>query len=353
MAVGPPSPWLWLPAAGVTLALALGARALALRVGLVDDASDAPERKAHRAPVPLTGGVTIVAAVLAVGFLAVPTLARLGPERFEQLAGDPWLGFSDPRAAPQPAWFAGERVRGFASVLPALLVAALAGLADDLAPRGLATLPKLLGQLAAGLALAWFAAGGDPRTDPERFALCAFGAVAAMNALNTFDNSDGAAASLAGGAFLLAGSLLAPIVLALVPLALVRRRGAPLAWLGDSGSHALGILLFAHPLAWPALFLPALDLARVAWLRARAGEPPWRGDRRHLAHRLEACGRSRFAVCAWLAPIGLAPVAGWITAARGGPGWAAWAGFALGAALFAAALRVHPPEPCSAPRAER
>ena len=34
-----------------------------------------------------------------------------------------------------------------------------------------------------------------------------------------------------------------------------RRRRGPVAYLGDSGSHALGMLLFAVPAAWPALLI--------------------------------------------------------------------------------------------------
>jgi UDP-N-acetylmuramyl pentapeptide phosphotransferase/UDP-N-acetylglucosamine-1-phosphate transferase len=93
---------------------------------------------------------------------------------------------------------------------------------------------------------------------------------------------------------LVAASPMGGAPLAFLPFTLVRARGSdvPRAWLGDGGSHFLGILLLTTPVAWAALVLPALDLARVAFVRARSGDPVWRGDRRHLAHVLAWRGLS-------------------------------------------------------------
>jgi UDP-N-acetylmuramyl pentapeptide phosphotransferase/UDP-N-acetylglucosamine-1-phosphate transferase len=90
----------------------------------------------------------------------------------------------------------------------------------------------------------------------------------------------------------------------------MRKPGArtPRAWLGDSGSHLLGIVLLTTPVACAALVLPLADLARVAWLRKRAGEPIWVGDRRHLAHGLQARGLGPAAVVLVLVALALPPV---------------------------------------------
>ena len=152
------------------------------------------------------------------------------------------------------------------------------GLVDDLRRGGLAPGAKLAGQLAVGLTLAL-----EPSIDPRERWLWALGAVVAQNALNTWDHADGNAVSLgllalwphAGARGALAGFL---------PFNLLTRRGeppgarVPLAYLGDSGSHLLGVLVVWFPAARAALLLPLADLVRVAWLRARAGEPPWRGS---------------------------------------------------------------------------
>ncbi len=116
----------------------------------------------------------------------------------------------------------------------------------------------------------------------------------------------------------------------LAPNLLLRRTAStPLAYLGDGGSHLLGMALLVVPGAWPALGLPLLDLARVALERARAGEAPWRGDRRHLAHRLERRG---------LGPVPVALIL-WITAALPLllPTFLGWPALAL-AYLFQVAL---------------
>lgn len=178
------------------------------------------------------------------------------------------------------------------------LAAALAvGLVDDLVPGGLRPSRKLVGQGLAGLVMVapeLARSASDPARLLAALALAA-GAVVAMNTVNTWDNADGAA----GGLGLLAlGPLFAAAFAGFLPFNLRRRDGRPLlrgmphAILGDAGSHVLGMLLWLVPSAWPALALPLADLARVALERVRAGQRPWVGDRRHLAHRLERSGAS-------------------------------------------------------------
>ncbi|MEZ5990399.1 MAG: MraY family glycosyltransferase [Planctomycetota bacterium] len=89
-------------------------------------------------------------------------------------------------------------------------------------------------------------------------------------------------------------------------------------YMGDQGTHALGFFMMAvvcfnfgvlhaveieHPGNWgtpkwqvmlPSMLLPSLipvlDLCQVSVRRILARTPPWRGDRRHLAHVLAAWG---------------------------------------------------------------
>jgi len=170
----------------------------------------------------------------------------------------------------------------------ALLAAFLLGTWDDLRP--LPAWLKLLGQVLAGALLAQ-----EMGHVGMEIPLAILVAVAAQNAMNTWDHADGLCAGLAAVA-------LPPVVagpfLGFLPWNLLLMRkgskegetGVPWAYLGDAGSHLAGILMVWYEPARPLLLLPLLDLARVSWLRMRAGQPIWVGDRRHLAHRLQALG---------------------------------------------------------------
>ncbi len=275
-----------------TLALALGCVAalacaatwalarLAPRLGW-SDAGDGG-RKTQRAPLWPVGG-----AAVALAWLAAAALGASWPSATAGLATWP---------------------------LAALGAAFAVGLADDLAPRGLGPAAKLAGQTLAGVVLVApeLAQVGDVGVLRTFGALAlAAGAVAAMNALNTWDNADGAA----GGLGLLALAPGAPLAAAglagFLPCNLRRRDGrallpgAPNAILGDAGSHLLGMALCLAPATWPVLALPLADLARVSVARLCAGQAPWVGDRRHLAHRLERCGFAPAVVAAVLALIAL------------------------------------------------
>lgn len=246
------------------------------------DAAVGPEahRKWQRHPVATVGGTAIVLAWLVAllhGSWWVP----------ETLPGLP------PDAHPGVVRWA---------VIGALGIAWGVGFVDDWRRAGLGALGKLVGQGIAGglLSLPWWFADASGVGVPLAWTLLwAAAAIVALNAWNFFDNADGAATSLAALGLLPAAPLLAAAPLGfLVPNLLLRRRGTrspgrpgdPLAYLGDSGSHLLGLALLVFPAAWPALLVPLLDLVRVCLLRLSLGEPPWRGDRRHLAHRLQRAG---------------------------------------------------------------
>ena len=233
--------------------------AIASRVGLVDSRDSAPERKQQPSPVPRVGGI-----VLALGWVG------LGWTHVAQLA-TPW----------------------------ALGAAFVVGLADDLAPRGLPRVLKFA--LEAGVCglFAW----QSPGSGTLAFALAAL----ALSAANTFDNADGALGALACAGLAVPAPWAAAIVGGFLPWNLWIRtpNGAPRAYLGDAGSHVLALLLAGDPRSAPILLLPVLDLARLSWVRWRAGSRPWIGDRRHLAHRLQARGLRPTVVAALLLAIAL------------------------------------------------
>jgi UDP-GlcNAc:undecaprenyl-phosphate GlcNAc-1-phosphate transferase len=203
----------------------------------------------------------------------------------------------------------------------ALIIALASGMLDDARATGLRPLTKLTLQALAGTllgALFLFPSGlgGQLDLSPEALsqgALALFAALVFQNGVNTFDNADGAASSVGGAGFLVAGSPLAPAVLAfLIPNLVLRRssgKGAigadPVAYLGDGGSQLLGLALLMTPGARMALMLPLLDLARVALLRLAQGSAPWVGDRRHLAHRLQRRGLSPIPLALLLTGISL------------------------------------------------
>jgi len=269
---------------------------LARPLGWLDEPGGAnAERKLARAPVALVGGLAIGLGVLA----AYLWDARVGGAAMPRFAA--WI------AGPQLGWIAMPSVDWR---LAALGLAFLVGWIDDARRDGLHALPKLLLQslpaAAVGLPLvldghalagaAWFSA-----------------ALWAMNAFNTYDNSDGAAGCLALVAFALPLPALAAACAGFLPWNLLpagRATRGRQVYLGDAGSHMLGLALLFNPLAAPALLVPSLDLVRVAIVRMREGQRPWVGDLRHLAHLLRARGLPVAPTAALLAVIALPALAG-------------------------------------------
>lgn len=300
---------------------------LARRAGLVDDGRDAPERKVQARAVPLVGGPALLVAGLALVALEMLggawSLASVAPSHEDAICGF-------------------ER----GPLALALLLAFATGAIDDHAERGLSPFPKLVGQIAAGCALAsGLVVAGEP-TLVER-ALVVFLAVVAQNVANTFDHADGTLGSVAFVGCVVARAPFAGAIAAFLGANLARpARGAPpYAYLGDSGSHVLGIVLLATPAGHAALTLPAIDLARVVWLRVRAGDPIWHGDRRHLGQRLAAAGRGPIQVVL-LVLVCAAPAFLAYFAAESSGEIGRVAAFGLGAAgsalVMGLVLRLHP-----------
>lgn len=304
----------------MTFVLTWGLVRSAARLGLAERvfAGEAERKSAHDC-VPVVGGVAILLALVAARVLfgeaaaLVPVHSNWGGAL--QLS-EPWT------------W-------------AALACAFAVGLGDD--RFGFRPRTKLFGQLLAGLCLVapLILSGGF---SVEVLAWL-FGALLAQNAINTFDNADGAATSLVAVALIVPAPLAAAAVVGFLPFNLAypkegaRRR--PL--LGDAGSHLLGMLVLMNPLAWPVLALPLLDLARVALRRTQLGIAPWIGDRRHLAHRLELAGFSRLRVVSVLLGVAAPTLIGTHLAQDGGL-WPLAIGLLLTASLFSVAV-LRSPDP--------
>jgi UDP-N-acetylmuramyl pentapeptide phosphotransferase/UDP-N-acetylglucosamine-1-phosphate transferase len=267
---------------------------LARRVRWVDRAEGAAARKLQARPVPAIGGLVVLLALGCVwGVLA------LGGGHWDAAIA-PWI---DPRA-------------GAAS----LVLAFAAGAIDDRVRGGLGARAKLGLQGAAGVPAAAsvffhrLAETGAPDGALLAAAGLLLGALVAQNAFNTFDNADGATTALGVLALAIHAPVFAGPLLGFLPWNLNARaregaRGTPTAYLGDAGSHLLGMLILLVPAAWPAFALPLLDLARLAVRRVAVGSRPWIGDRRHLAHRLAHAGLGRGMVCLALLAVALPAVA--------------------------------------------
>ena len=274
-------------------------------------------RKLQARPVPAVGGAALLLGLLVSALVAWPWPG----------SAPAWPDWAAPLSA-----FLGAS--GGLAIAPALAAAFALGLADDLSRGRLRPAWKLLGQLAVGAVLTWpLLARGELAPALAWTAL----AVTALNALNTFDNADGAAPGLGLVGFLGSSPVLFGVLLGFLPFNLLGRRprgGGPLlpaAYLGDAGSHLLGMMILLTPAAWPVLVLPLLDLARLSLLRASIGQAPWVGDRRHLAHRLADLGLDRLSVMGVLLLIAAPAVGG---AAVG----LLWPGIAATCGLFGLAV---------------
>lgn len=287
-------------------------RTLAPRLGWLDPppGARALERKAQRRPAAPVGGAVLVS-------LSLPLAVQLDAIEL--------------------------------ALLPALLLAFAVGTLDDLLPGGLGVGAKLTAQVAIGAALAagqveWpldWQQGGAALDIGLRIAATLVATLVAINALNTFDNSDGAAATVAALGLAQPAPTAAAGLLGFLPHNLLRpgQGSPPQAYLGDAGTHLLGAWIASQPAAWPALALPLADLARVSVLRMRAGRAPWTGDRWHLAHDLERAGWSTAARVATFAALSLPGMLG-VWGVWGGAPALVWVGCALsiGAAWILAAV---------------
>jgi UDP-GlcNAc:undecaprenyl-phosphate/decaprenyl-phosphate GlcNAc-1-phosphate transferase len=310
-----------LVAAAVTYLLTPLIRQLAIAVGAQHAARD---RDVHTAPTALLGGLAMYCG-LAAGLLVASRLAHFG------------------------SVFQGTRVA--AGLLLAGGVLVLVGFVDD--RWGIGVLPKLAGQVAAGVILVWSGAvvawlplpgrGTLSLTADQQTALTILVVVVTINAVNFIDGLDGLAAGIVGigaAAFFIyyytltkrlgldeqTGPALASAILAGVCLGFLPHNFYPARiFMGDTGSMLLGLLLAYAPisslasldpstLTTPAAYgggtvnrfpevlpllvpaaimlIPYADLLLAVFRRTRAGLSPFTADKKHLQHRLLAIGHS-------------------------------------------------------------
>ncbi len=256
-------------------------RRLALSAGFVDTPN---ARKVHTTPIPLLGGLAIVAGAILAVFFA----------------------------------FRGEAPRSIVGALIAGAIVALLGLFDD--RRSLPPIVRLLVQTAAAAILIYFGVRVRlPIPEPLNMALTLFWILGITNAINLLDNMDGLSAgvSAVAAAFMtLLGAVNGQYLVSALAAAIL---GACLGFLrynfqparifmGDAGAYFLGFWLavLGIQLRFPGnvnfvtwmvpvfvLGLPIFDTTLVTISRLRRGVHPFTAGRDHLSHRLVQRGFSQ------------------------------------------------------------
>lgn len=268
-------------ALAVTLFSTPFVRRVAFWLGFVDLPA---ERKVHRLPMPLMGGVAIfMGAIVAI-------LLAFGQDFAPQIIG---------------AVTAGSLV-------------AFVGLLDD--RLHLPPWPRLLVQFIAFAILAWFNVRVKLPIPPIfNLALTFFWLVGITNAINLLDNMDGLSAGVAGVAaafMMLLGTMNGQYLVSALAAAIL---GACLGFLrynfnpaqifmGDAGAYFLGFWLGVlgiqlrfptntNAVTWMVpilvLGLPIFDTSLVVFSRLRRGVHPFTAGKDHFSHRLVAMGFSQ------------------------------------------------------------
>lgn len=179
---------------------------------------------------------------------------------------------------------------------PALIGAFVLGLIDDVRRGGLSPAVKLSGQITVATLLIVVPGSGFADHSSADLLTMAAVALVAMNAVNLFDHADGMAGTACCIALGQGSAVLAAAVGGYLPFnTFLRNRktfreSVPLAMLGDSGTHLLGVAIAVTPGAASLLLVPLLDAARVMVGRTLRGQPFWEGDRTHLGNRLAGIG---------------------------------------------------------------
>ena len=266
-------------------------RALAIRLGAMDEPNLA--RKAQAEPVPYLGGVAIALGVSIVTFTA--------------------MFFADNDSV--------IIERGITAILPALFLGAI-GLIDDL--RSLSAWPRLVIQSVVGTVIAIILVqtgtlGIAFNNDLINTVVTILWIVGICNAINFFDNIDGAAsgtvAAAALGVFFIAfdrdQELLSALTIvtagATIGFVLWNKSPAKI-YMGDAGALFLGVIISVATIrvnpgitpSWKSLAIPIillgiplLDTCVAVFSRVARGISPLTGGLDHLSHRLVRAGLSR------------------------------------------------------------
>jgi len=271
----------------VALAGTLGCEAIARRAGLVKPPR---EDRWHRRPVPLLGGVAILAGVIVPVLVTPGAVSRFGP-----------------------------------FLLVALAMGAV-GLLDDLRPLPVSA--RLIAQIVLAAILVQFGFLLRLTPYPEfNVVLTLFWVVGITNAVNLLDNMDGLAAGMAVivAAFRLAfflmdgdrgGAVLSAIAAGALLGFLARNFPPAKIFMGDAGSLFVGFFLsglclvgdYAYTRGVTAvvvlpvmlMLIPIFDTTFVTLTRLLTGRPVSRGGRDHTSHRLVALGISERQALAFL-----------------------------------------------------
>ncbi|MDQ1256198.1 MAG: Undecaprenyl/decaprenyl-phosphate alpha-N-acetylglucosaminyl 1-phosphate transferase [Candidatus Hydrogenedentes bacterium] len=285
-------------------------RRLALRWNILDHPG---ERKVHKAPIPLMGGVAIVTAfylVIGGNLLALWSVRTLG---------DDWL---DENILAFLGANVGWKLGG---IFAGSMVIFVLGVIDDI--KALRPETKLAGQIVAALILVFSG------TRLELFipnlwiggAITLAWVVVMTNSMNLLDNMDGLSAGVAiiaafsfflclwphGDAFV---CVLLMVFAGSVAGFLYHNLNPARIFMGDAGAMFCGYMLATvgllgtfHTETTPsrvavaapvlALGVPIFDTLSVIYIRWRNGESIMKGDKRHFSHRLVDLGMtSRHAV---------------------------------------------------------
>ncbi len=266
-------------------------RALAIRLGAMDKPNLA--RKSQVEPVPYLGGVAIALGVSIVTFVA--------------------LFFSNDDSV--------IIERGLTAIVPALFLGAI-GLFDDL--RSLPAWPRLIIQSVVGTVIAIILVqtgtlGIAFNNDVINTVVTIIWIVGICNAINFFDNIDGAAsgtvAVAAIGVFFIAfdrdQELLSALTIvtagATIGFVLWNKSPAKI-YMGDAGALFLGVIISVATIrvnpgitpSWKSLAIPVillgiplLDTCVAVFSRVARGISPLTGGLDHLSHRLVRGGLSR------------------------------------------------------------
>jgi UDP-GlcNAc:undecaprenyl-phosphate GlcNAc-1-phosphate transferase len=268
---------IFLIALAASAAGTMEAQRIAAALGFVDSPDD---RKMQERPIPLLGGLAIIA-----GLMLAVLLASI--------------------------FYYGRVPRTVAGVLIASSLVAAVGLIDD--RLGLPAWAKLLGQFLGFVVLLIFGIGVQlPVPQAVNYAITFLWLAGISNAVNFLDNMDGLSAgvSAVAAAFLLllatvnSQFLVAALSAALLGacLGFLRYNFQPARiYMGDAGSLFLGFLLavLAMQLRFPdnsnfvtwmvpvfILGVPIFDMALVVFSRLRRGVKPTTPGRDHTSHRL-------------------------------------------------------------------
>jgi len=293
---------------GVALFLTPWVRRLACRCGVL---AKADARRLHPEPIAQWGGLAIFGAV------CLAALLWRQPD---------WADFR--LLAPSSALSDVERTAQITHLSTYFfgcgLLMLLLGMADD--KWELSPLPKLVGQILIA-SLLWsggfrihtlpFTSGTQTLSDAASLGLTLFWLLGLTNGVNLIDGVDGLASgvcAIAAGSLCLielsknaswAATASAAVCGASLGFLWFNRHPARI-FLGDAGSLLLGFWLAAIALAAASktaaattlampLLVMGVPVADTLWAivrRTLAHQPPWRGDRGHLHHRLLARGLS-------------------------------------------------------------